>query len=335
MKIHRKKIITAGILLSILFLYLAVRKVDFSEVRTLLAKTNYLYIIPAVMAFMADFSLRALRWKFLILPIKKCRYINMLSYIFIGFFSNTVLPMRAGEIIRGVALGEKEKISKSSIFATIAVERAFDAFTILLLLSMTFFIFPFPDSIKKIWIIGVLLFFIIILFFYGLIYLRSFTLGLIKKILGVLPDKINSRVIGLFDSFVSGLGILKKTHSLIAVIIISLINWGNNALIFFFIAKGMGISQINYPAALVVMAVIAIGIAIPSSPGYIGVYHYFGVLACAIIGISDKNTALSFILLVHAIQFITMIITGGFFLAREHISLIQLGKTARSEQQQN
>ena len=99
-----------GFPLSFLFLYLAVRKVDISKTLQLLADTNYLYLIPASITFICDFSLRAFRWGYLLRPVKKCRFINLLSTTYIGFFANNILPMRAGEIIRFIMIGEKEQI---------------------------------------------------------------------------------------------------------------------------------------------------------------------------------------------------------------------------------
>ncbi len=333
MKLTKRNItLIAGIPLSFLFLYLAVRKVNIAEIIHLIAKTNYVFMIPAVFAFIIDFSLRAFRWKILISPLKKCRYMDLLSITFIGFFANGILPMRAGEIIRVLIVSEKEKISRASAAATLILERILDSFAILLLLSTTFFVFPYPENIKKIWIIGITLFAILLLLFYGLMFYRKRTLKLLNRFLKVLPGKFENKIEHLLESFIAGLEILKKTHHLIATILISLSVWLVDASFFFFVAKGMGIHQINYLGVIFIMSVIALGISVPSSPGYIGVYEYFGILACSVLGVA-KSTALSFILLTHAIQFLLMTIIGTSFLAKEHISLIQLEKKAEKENQ--
>lgn len=333
MKINKRKLaITVGIPLSIIFLFLALRKVDLNETFNTLKETNYLYIIPGILAFIIDFSLRAFRWKYLLEPIKKCRFFDLQSIVFIGFFSNSILPMRMGEIIRALMVGEKEEISKTGAIATIAVERVLDGFAIIILLIAPFFVFSFPDNIKKIWILGLLLFSIFIALFYGLMYSRSITLKILHRIFKIFPNKFEHKIEKTLDSFLSGLEILKKTHHLGLTLLISLCIWTADASVFYLIAAGMGISEVTFLGAVFIMAVISLGISIPSSPGYIGVYEYFGVLACSIIGI-EKSTALSFILLVHAIQLITLTVTGMFFLTREHISLIQLEKKAQKQAQ--
>ncbi|MFC2061153.1 lysylphosphatidylglycerol synthase transmembrane domain-containing protein [Elusimicrobiota bacterium] len=332
MKFDKRKLtLIIGIPLSILCLYLALRKVDFSKTLQLLTQTNYIYLLPAIILFIIDFLLRSLRWKVLLSPVKKCRYIDLLSTLYIGFFANSVLPMRMGEVIRAVMVGEKEKISKTSSIATIALERLLDGFAILILLIMAFFVFPFPENIKRIWIIGAFVFSFLLLLLYGLIYLRSFTLKVLTSLFKMLPNNFEEKIERLLDKFLAGLEILRKTRHFFLTMTISMGVWLADASVFYFVAKGMGIQQITFIGAIFIMAVIALGISIPSSPGYIGVYEYFGVLGCSILGI-EKSSALSFILLTHIMQILIISIIGMFFLTREHISLFQLEKKAEAEE---
>jgi uncharacterized protein (TIRG00374 family) len=331
MKSFKRKItIILGIPISIIFLYLATRKVDFQQTLQIIKQTNYLYLLPALLAFMADFSTRALRWKVLLTPLKKCKYSNLVSNVFLGFFGNTVLPMRAGEIIRILMLREKENISKASSVATIIIERAMDIFAILLLLSITFFIFPYPASINKLLFLCIAIFVFVIIVFYGIMFYRDKTLAIMQRFLNIFPHKIHDKLEHFLDSFISGLEILRNTQHLLTTAALSIIVWLFNASVLFFVAKGMGISQINYMGAIFIMSVIAIGVSVPSSPGFVGVFEYFGILACTILGVS-KSVSLSFVLLAHTLQMAMMTIGGMIFLAREHVSLIQLEKKAEQE----
>jgi len=321
----RKTVFLIGILVSFFFLYLALRKVNFNEALRLLAQTNYFLIIPAILAFLVDFSIRAFRWRMLLSPIKKCKYINLLSSVYVGFFSNTVFPMRVGEVIRSVVIGEREKISKTSSLATIVVERVLDGFAVLVLLIFSFFFYPFPEHVKKIWVFGVLFFSFFLLIIYGLIFYTSKTKKFLDKIIRILPQKFEEKIHNFIDSFVLGLEIFKDGQNLLVAFGISLLTWTSASLVFFFVAKGMGINEINVIGAAFVMAVTALGISIPSSPGAIGVYEYFGVLAAGILGV-PKSAAISYVFLIHTIQIIAIVLVGGFFIMREHLSLIQVEK---------
>ncbi|MGM0568388.1 MAG: lysylphosphatidylglycerol synthase transmembrane domain-containing protein [Elusimicrobiota bacterium] len=332
---HRKKQLTlaSGIILSAFFLYLALRGVDFQSAAEALAKTNFLFIIPAVLIIFADFSMRALRWSLLLEPIKKCRFSNVISTLFIGFFANTALPLRAGEVIRSIIIGEKEKISKSAAMATIVVERTMDLFAVFVLFSLSLLLFPpneLPFIINRLWKIGGIFLISTVLILYGLMYYRDFTLNVLQKTLKKLPPKISKKGIELLNSFILGLDILKKTGHLLLCLVFSLIIWSLNSLAFFFVARGMGISNINLYNSAFVMGVVSTGISIPAAPGFIGTYQYFGVLALRVLRV-PKSVAISFTVLDHALR-LTCISAGGlFFLTREHLSISKLEKKAEKE----
>jgi len=330
--VKRKLALFLGIPLSIFFLFLALRKVDFLHVRQLFIGTNYLYILPCFVIYLAEFNLRAYRWWILVSPVKKGKYINFLSATHIGFFSNTILPMRAGEIIKVLLIGGREKISKASMLATLIIERAMDIFALLTMIYITSFFFSYPGNIKKIFMVTILILAGFIIIFYGLMYYRTGTLRFINIFFKVLPEKFWHRLERALDLFIDGLEILKKTHHLMLTLTLSLSIWLSEALLMFLIAKGMGIESIDYFGTMFVIAIIAIGISIPSSPGYVGVFEYFGILACSVLGIA-KSTALGYILLFHAFQLVTLSAAGMFFVTREHISILQLEQEAEKEDQ--
>ena len=109
-------------------------------------KVDYWYIIPVILLNLIGFLFRSLRWKYLIEPVKIIRLLNLFSSVMIGFMANNVLPVRLGEIVRAYSIGKMEKISRSSAFATVVVERVLDIFFILLVFLILFFLFPFSVS---------------------------------------------------------------------------------------------------------------------------------------------------------------------------------------------
>ncbi len=331
MKIDKKKLsLLLGIPVSILFLYLAVQKIDIHETFSLLKTANLLFIFLAALATFIDLSLRAVRWKYLLDPIKKCKFIDLMSMVFIGFFANNTLPMRAGEIVRIVFVSEKENIPKTGAATTLALERLFDVFTILILVVITLFTYQYPHQIKSVLIAITGLLAFLFIFLYSLIYNKPLALSFLQKLLSFFPDKINKKITGMFHSFIEGLEILKQSHNLLKTIFISLLIWMFNASIFFLAARSIAITEVTYTGGIFIMAIIAIGISIPSSPAYVGVYEYFGILAGTALGVSE-NASMSFILLAHVIQFSVISTTGLFFLGREHISFMQLKNKAQEE----
>src|SRR3972149_2605628 len=132
----RKAII--GTLISIVFLYLALRKVDYGELWTVLSNARWVWIIPNAILVVGVMWLRAWRWQMILRPIGKVPYSRVYASTMIGFMVNNVLPARLGEIARAVSLGLKTGLSRSATLATIIVERIYDSFTLLLFLWLVF-----------------------------------------------------------------------------------------------------------------------------------------------------------------------------------------------------
>ncbi len=331
MKLTKRRItLLTGIPLSIFFLWLALKGVNFTKAFALIKKADYRFVILGAVVVIADFSMRSLRWRILLAPVKLIKYIELLSTVFISFMANNVLPLRAGEVIRIFLIGQKEEISKTSAVGTIIIERMMDIFAILSLSTLVFMSHPFPDYIRKIWIIFLALLVGLIIVLYCLMYFRDKTLYLLNKfIFRFLPDKLENKIENLINDFINGLEILKKRHHLFLSIVISIGVWAINVLAFYFIAKGLGLTQITYSGAILVMTFVTLGISIPSSPGFVGVYEAAGIGACLLLGV-EKSRAAAFIMLIHAVQILTILAVGMFFLTREHLSLIQVEKEAES-----
>ena len=125
-----------SVLISTLFLILAFNRVNLYELKDTLETANYIYLIPAVLLTILSLWIRAVRWGYLLQPVKKININSLFSATAIGLMANNLLPARLGEFVRAYVIGKKELISKSASFATIVVERIFDGLTILLFFNV-------------------------------------------------------------------------------------------------------------------------------------------------------------------------------------------------------
>ncbi len=317
-----------GLILSALFLYLAFRKVDVEELRHAFGTARYIYLIPVV--FLVVFSLwcRALRWMFLLRPVKKINLPSLFSATSIGFMANNLLPARLGEFVRAYVIGDKEKISKSSSFATIVVERLFDGMTVLffLVIILTFYSVSFPGWLRNV-TYSVLVFYAAILAF--LIFLKTRTgtaLGIAEFITRPFPERIRSLVTRALNSFVHGLQVLKSSRDIIASAFLSLLVWLPNAFVIYFLIESFGMDLPLY-ASFVLLVLLSIGIMIPSAPGFVGTVQYCCVIGLAIFGVT-KAQALSFSIIYHASVFIPVTAIGLVYLFLEGLSLVEIGRSA-------
>ena len=123
----RKLNILVSTLLLALFLYLAFRNVNLSELLNILKTTNYLFVFIGVfVGVVLGSAIRAVRWGVLLEPIKKdIPFKSLFATTVIGYMLNNLLP-RSGEVARPYLLGKHENLSRASAFATIIVERIID-----------------------------------------------------------------------------------------------------------------------------------------------------------------------------------------------------------------
>jgi len=322
--------IIIGILISIFFLYLAFRKFDLEEGKRALKMANYYWLLPTVVSYMFGFWMRGIRWRYLLLPIKKCKIFNLVSTVFIGFMANNLLPFRVGELIRAYVNGKKENISKSSSLATIVVERVLDglALVVLLLVAILFLErgasaqHSFPQWLKRMIYVAWALFLGVLILLYIMMRSKELTGKVIRKLFGFFKEPILKKILNLTNSFIEGLNVLRKRKEILIVSFLSILVWTFEGTTFYLGAKALNL-PISYPQAYLTLVIVALGLMVPSSPAFVGVYEYFCVTALALFAI-DKSFALSYAVLLHLLQFSLLVGIGLFFLWKENLSLWKL-----------
>ncbi len=323
-----KKSFWIGLVFSFIFLYLTFRKVDFQEIKQALTMVTFLWIFPAVITYLFVFLLRAVRWKYIFSPLKKTHYPYLFSSLIIGYMANNLLPVRMGEFIRAYLIGKKEQVSKSTALATLVVERVFDGLTILFLLSVISSFFPFPSWVKKIGITSFISLSLLIVFLYSLLHWEQATIKIFRKIIFFFPLSLKEKITTLLRSFVCGLKVLRHKKELFMVCFLSFMIWFAEATTFYLVACAFHLS-ISFFGAIFIMGLICLGLIIPSSPGFIGVYEYFSITALQLLSVS-KSQAIPYTIVIHSLQFSLIICLGFFFLWKENLSWKQLQSNQQS-----
>ena len=318
-----------GLLISSAFLYIAFRNVDVGLIFLSIKSTSLPLVIPVVMLTVLFYLIRALRWFYLLEPIKKIGLSNLFSSTVIGFAANCVLPARLGEFIRANYIGRMERISKSSSLATIVIERLFDVFTILLMLLFvllsTDFASGWESTGKALKTGGFLLFIIFIISILLLIGLKEKTqtfLNIAEKVVFFLPRKISQKIVDILKGFSKGLVLVKGPSQLFAVILYSLTLWSLTVFQIYILALSMGLS-LPFLAPFFILVLLCLSVTIPSAPGYIGTFHLACQYGLIFYGFSREN-ALSMAILLHAAGFIPTVILGLIIFLLQHISLRSL-----------
>lgn len=314
-----KKKLIIGLLVSSIFLYLAFRKVDYSELWDALKGANYWYILPNIVLVILSMWMRAYRWKFMIHPIKKVGLGRLFSTVMIGFMANNVLPARLGEFVRAYSLGAKENISKSATFATIVIERIFDGFAILFILWLSLLLSPFPDWVKKASNLFLLMNLFTLAFLVFIEVKRETTLKFFNFIFRLLPASLSSKAKEILEKFIGGLKVFRDIPSLIWILAWSICIWAVVGISNYFIFLAFDLHP-PIQASFILLGIVSLGVMLPSSPGFVGTFQFFCVISLATFGY-EKNVSLPFSIVLHASQYFPVTLLGLYYLKKEHLSL--------------
>lgn len=305
-----------------IFLYLAFRRVDVLVLGQTLRQANYVWLFPATAFTFLSFYLRACRWRYLLEPIKAIPLCSLFSATMIGFMANNLLPARLGEFVRAYVIGRREAISRSASFATIVVERLFDGFTLVLCLVAPL---PFVSVPRWIKVGGATAFGVYVVTLGGLLFLKAWT-GVATKgvgfMLGWLPGGLSNKLKGVLSGFVEGLSTLSKGRHLGCIAFLSLLVWIAATLAIYSVFAVFALHLPIY-AAFLLQGILALGVMVPSSPGYVGTIQLGCVMGLALFNV-PKDVALGFSLVLHASQFVPITLVGLFYFWQEHWSLAEL-----------
>lgn len=261
-----------GLLVSAFFVYLAFRRVEITEIVHSIRKVNYLWIIPNMVLVIFTMWIRSYRWKYLLRPVRQLRVASLFPPVMIGFMANNILPVRLGEIIRAYSLGAKTGESRSSIFATVVIERIFDSLSLLLLFWLVFISMPVPRAVKQFGIASLALNVVAVM---ALLLLRKkldFLAGVIFGKLSFVPARFSERAEYALRKFSEGLSIFGEYRTLGIVSFWSVILWFLIAVSNYFVFIAFGYYP-NIVASFILLLFVAAAVMLPSAPGFVGVFQ--------------------------------------------------------------
>lgn len=303
-----KLLIWVSLLLAALFLFLAVRHISWPEVLVTFAQIRWQYILLAFLTNTLALFLRGLRWDVLVSARK---WLNPLHTFFasaIGYMGNTFLPARAGEVLRAVILGQMVEISSSYIFATAITERVIDLVALVLTGAISI---TSASTALPVWLLTAVRWMALA----GLLGLTLFILAprlenLILKTMNLIPfpqtwkDKLRELVI----QFLDGARAFLHPSRMVSFIAITALVWLTDGFGTVLFASGMGL-RLTLGQSLLFLAALGLSSALPSTPGYVGIYQFVAVSVLPLFGLTPSQ-ALSYILAAQFINIITIVIWG-------------------------
>ncbi|MDR1122412.1 MAG: flippase-like domain-containing protein [Endomicrobium sp.] len=318
--------ILVGICVSIVFIWLTLHQIDIKKLFEFTACVKYFVLIPGVLVYVFTYILRSVRYYYILLSIKKTKVLDNFPYTVVGFFANNIIPLRLGDLIRAKITGEYLCVSRSSVFATIVIERLFDIITFVLFFFLIVRGASFPEFIKKYFYILTFVFFICLSILYIILTHKDKTLKILSKM--PIPLTIKSFITAFLNRFTFGLIVFKKPSILVKSFIFSGILWITEALFIVIVAYACGI-HISIFGGIFTVIIIGTGSIIPTAPGYFGAFEFMGVLALSILYV-DKDLAFVCMTICHFLQLAVIFILGGLCILKTKITFSDLFKFAKN-----
>lgn len=318
--------VVLGFLVTALFVYLAVRDVDFAGVGHAFAQAKLIWAVPAALCVLTGYLLRSLRWQALLAPSKRIPFGTLFSTLMLGFAANNVLPARVGEVIRAHQIGRKAGISRSLCFSTIIVERVLDGLTLIAFMAVVLALFPIQRDTPELRVVEVasaIIFLGAALAIAVLLFNESLAMRLAGLVLRRLPANVSARTMYLVQSVLHGLHALRSGRHLVSVVLLSVVVWSLEASGYFFVLKALEVPLVGTQpvlAAMFLVVFVNLGIMIPSAPGYLGTFQLFAKMALGAFAV-EATLGFSVAILAHAIQYFLVTGIGLIVFLRNNVSV--------------
>ena len=315
-----------GVLISVLFIWLALRGLRLEEFWSAVKQANYIWFVPGVAVYFVGVWIRAWRWHYLLGPIKKIPTTTMFPITTIGYMGNNVYPARAGEVLRAVILKRKEGVSVSASLATIIVERIFDG---VVMLAFVFVNLPelakltgssgFVGNIQQVAVIGTGVFISALVVFLVAAMFPQLAAKVGRWMIEHLtPKRLHVKIISIMNKFLDGLASLRSPFNVLMVFFTSVLIWLLETGKYWFVMHAFSFS-VSFFALMLMNGIVNLATTIPSAPGYIGTFDAPGIAVLTAYGV-EHSIAVGYTLVLHVALWLPITLLGAYYLAREGIS---------------
>lgn len=309
-KILSLKKILFNIILGLVLIFIWSRFVDIGQILSTISRVNLVYLGPIFFFMLLSPVLRAIRLKVFLSEIMKIKTLDLIYLNGAAMMLNFFIPIRAGEIVKGIYLNTHYKLPLGKSVIWIFIDRFVDFLAVLLLTTLLFFLVPTALGIKFVTILTLIL--LIALF---LTYLTVFRIDFAKKLFNFLKSILIFNYIKMyFDRFsafiLESFSILDRhPKDLMLMIGITILAYLVDASIWYFTFIALGAKQ-DFLKMYLGQLLSALTYLIPAAPGYVGSAEASGLLILSgIFGISP-NLASAMVVLFHILSAVFVLIFG-------------------------
>ena len=301
-----------GVVVTVVFGYLAVRHVRWHDAWSAFRSGNPRWLVPAFAALAVAVGLRAVRWQSLFAPGRRPPLGATTRALLVGYFFNNVLPARAGEAARVVALHRSSGTSRAELAATVVVERIFDVLSLVVLFFVALPWLPHVSWTTGAAVLGLAVAGGCVLLATGVALWNERPFRLLLRPLTLLPFLAEERLARAALNLTHGLAAVRRPRVALVALAWTMLSWLALALSAWLVLVGfdLGLSPL---AGLLVVVAINFALILPSAPAAVGVFEAATVVALSAFDV-DRSTALSAALVLHLLNLVPYLVAGAVVL---------------------
>jgi hypothetical protein len=274
-------------------LWLSLQHVSWSEVGEALSSADYSLLAVAALVSSVSLFLRAVRWRLLLSARSEIKTSTVFWAACAGYFGNSFLPARAGEVLRTLIVSKESGLSKAFVLTTALSERLLDAVFLAAVSALVLWTLPthaswLVNAAKVFAIAGVAGMAVVVL------------LPRIQHV--VLRFGFVSKMSGVISQMCEGVSTLHETSRLIRFGTLTVVIWFVDAIATVLGMRALGMHG-SLPLAVLLITAFGLGSALPATPGYIGIYQFAAVSVLTPFGFA-KADAIAYSFLVQAMQYL-------------------------------
>jgi uncharacterized protein (TIRG00374 family) len=312
-RVFRIASIAAAVALAAALLFFSLRGIEWRRVGQLNVHARPAWIALALLFATTTLFLRACRWRVLLSAEAGVSVPDAFWATSAGYFGNNFLPARAGELVRTYMIAAGYRLDLPFVLATALCERIADAITLVAIASVVLLRLPAQSGV-----------FARTVPFFATIALIGAAAIVVLPLIGPaasrmlrrlpLPHALRDRLVAVFEQGLRGLRAFHHVGRLSGFCGFTAAIWILDAIATTVTAKALAL-QISLPVAFLLLAGLGLGSALPSTPGYVGIYQFVAVTVLTPFGLS-RTDAIAYILVSQALSYVLIGVWGSIGIAR-------------------
>jgi len=293
--------------LAAVLLYYSLRGVDWSGVWRTIAGARWGLVVAASAFTCCSFFLRAVRWRILLNAEARLSVGQVFCANMSGYLGNAFLPARAGELVRTLIVSGRSRLSKTYVLTTALSERLMDVVALVLWSSIILLgVDPKPHWMADVSRTTAAVATLGAISIAVLPHTGNLCRGLLERV--PLPHKLREVLLHLVDQVLLGMRAFHHVGRFLGFAALTVTIWLSDAAATMICGHGLGL-DLSFPVAMLLITAMGLGSALPSTPGYVGIYQFVAVTVLVPFGFR-KDAALAFILVAQAMGYVTVLLLG-------------------------